>query len=146
MRCIYCNLKMDKVITTTSAKWGNYKIVINGLPAYQCNECGEKIFSSETVDIIQNLVAGFADNGKQEKPEILNITETVDMLRGAKQMIYNMLKDGRLNIEKVGGEWRFNPAKLRELLDHDHHEYTIAARGSMITENDAAIIEDIISK
>lgn len=145
MRCIYCNLKMDRVITATSAKWGNYEIVINGLPAYQCNECGEEIFSPEIVDIIQNLIAGFADNGKQEKPEILNITETVDMLRGAKQMIYNMLKDSRLNIEKVGGEWRFDPVKLRELLDQDH-EYTVAARGTMITENDAAIIEEIILK
>ena len=47
--------------------------MIKGLPAYECQGCGEKLFSSETVDIIQSIVAGLADNGKQENTDTLNV-------------------------------------------------------------------------
>jgi len=51
---------MNQIITATCAKWGTYEIKIDGIPAYECPECGQKLFSSETVDLIQNIAAGIA--------------------------------------------------------------------------------------
>ena len=44
---------------------------------------------------------------KEEKREILTLSEVASLLRVSHQTIYNMIKDGRLKGYKVGREWRF---------------------------------------
>jgi len=144
MKCVYCNQTMENVITSTNAKWGPYEIIISGIPAFECSACGEKLFSSETVDLIQNIAAGIADSQTQERPTPLNVTETADMLRVTNQTVYNMLKDGRLTAKKVGREWRFDPCEVRKLLP-ELSDFKVAARGKL-TENDAGIINKVFSR
>ncbi len=144
MKCVYCNKTMNHVITATCAKWGSYEIKIDGIPAYECPGCGQKLFSSETVDLIQNIAAGMADSQNQDKPAALNVSETADMLRVSNQTVYNMLKDGRLTAKKVGREWRFDPAEVRRLLPESGNA-ALAARGRT-TENDASIGDKLLSK
>lgn len=132
VRCIFCNQKMNKVTTSTTTKWGEYEVTIKGLPAYECPECGEKIFSSSTVDIVQSLAAGLADSMQKDRPDTLNVTETAEMLRVSNQTIYNMLRDGRLKAKKVGREWRFDPAEVRKLLPDPPDQITAAARSNKI--------------
>ncbi len=146
MKCVYCNQKMNKVTTSTNTKWGDYEITISGLPAYECPECGEKIFTSQTIDIIQGLAAGIADSTQQDKPNNLNVTETADMLRVSKQTIYNMLRDGRLSAKKVGREWRFDPDEVARTLPRPANQFDAVARSDMLTEKDATIVENIIYK
>ena len=38
--------------------------------------------------------------------DILNLNETADYLRVSKQTVYNMIKDGRIKVYKVGREWK----------------------------------------
>ncbi len=143
MKCLYCNQIMTKVITSTNAKWGSYEITISGLPAFECPGCGEKLFSSETVDLIQNIAAGIADSQTQDKPASLNVAETAEILRVTNQTVYNMLKDGRLKAKKVGREWRFDPEEVRKMLP-ESGDIALAARGQL-TENDANIVRKILS-
>lgn len=145
MKCVFCKQKMNDVITSTCANWGDYEIKISGIPAYECPKCGEKLFSSETVDLIQNIVAGLADSPGKEKPAALNVSETAELLRITNQTVYNMLKDGRLTAKKVGREWRFDSEEVRKLLPESGNNLTIAARGKL-TENDANIVKKVLSK
>lgn len=126
INCFMCGCAMRETTASINTGWGKYKVTIDGVKALECPECGEMLYSDEEVGMIQNLCRGLADLDEKEKPELLNVKETADLLRVSSQTIYNMIKDGRLKAVKMGREWRFMRKDIESLIDG--HEYQAAAR------------------
>ena len=43
MKCVYCNKEMDSVVTAHEAKWGKYRLLLDGINLYKCPDCGRKV-------------------------------------------------------------------------------------------------------
>ena len=56
MECLYCKgqLKRKKVSYTATRK--GYHLIIDDVPAWVCEQCGEPLFDEETVDAIQEVL------------------------------------------------------------------------------------------
>ena len=123
--------------------WGKYDIQINGVEAYVCEQCGNKVYGPEEARMIQNIARGYADAAISEKPDILTVDEVSDLLKVTSQTIYNMIRDKRLTATKIGREWRFRRSDIETLLNQDSP--TIAARGGEVSHNDHRILNDILN-
>jgi excisionase family DNA binding protein len=88
------------------------------------------VFSVEEARMIQNITAGFADSQVKDKPDLLNLQETAELLRVSNQTVYNMLKDGRLSARKIGKEWRFLKDEVYEAIV-GKNTVSVAARGDL---------------
>ena len=126
INCFMCGCAMKEITASINTGWGKYRVTIDGVKALECPECGEMLYSDEEVGMIQNLCRGLAELDEKEKPELLNVRETADLLRVSSQTIYNMIKDGRLKAVKMGREWRFMRKDIESLING--HEYQAAAR------------------
>jgi excisionase family DNA binding protein/YgiT-type zinc finger domain-containing protein len=116
MNCINCKGDMQEITTTFNSRWGDYTVTIQGVKAHKCDQCDELVFSTDETRMIQNITAGFADSQDKEKPDLLNLQETAELLRVSNQTVYNMLKDGRLSARKIGKEWRFIKDEVYEVM------------------------------
>ncbi len=56
MECLYCKGKMDEGRTTYPINRKGYHLLIENIPAFVCNQCGEPYFGEEEVDAIQDLI------------------------------------------------------------------------------------------
>lgn len=139
--CHICNTELEKKETKIETKWGDYELVIKGIEGYVCPKCGEKTFSSQVTDIIQNLSESLSNLEKDQQPEVLNVEEVADLLKVSEQTVYNMIKDGRLKAVKVGREWRFMKQDIMSILS-DNEESLLAARGDM-SKKDKEIIKKL---
>jgi len=56
MKCFNChgNLKQGKAPFTINRK--AYHVIIEQLPAWVCEDCGEPLFAAEAVNIIQEII------------------------------------------------------------------------------------------
>ena len=56
MKCLYCKgtLVRKKVSYTATRK--GYHLIIDDVPAWVCEQCGEPLFDEETVDTIQEML------------------------------------------------------------------------------------------
>mgnify|MGYP001042382868 FL=1 len=126
INCFMCGCAMKEITASINTGWGKYRVTIDGVKALECPECGEMLYSDEEVGMIQNLCRGLAELDEKEKPELLNVKETADLLRVSSQTIYNMIKDGRLKAVKMGREWRFIRKDIESLING--HDYQAAAR------------------
>lgn len=56
MECFYCKgtLVRKKVSYTTTRR--GYHLIIDDVPAWVCEQCGEPLFDEETVDAIQEML------------------------------------------------------------------------------------------
>lgn len=56
MECLYCkgNLARSKVSYTATRK--GYHLIVDDLPAWVCEQCGEPLFGEKAVDAIQELL------------------------------------------------------------------------------------------
>jgi YgiT-type zinc finger domain-containing protein len=56
MECLYCRgtLVRRKVSYTATRK--GYHLIIDDLPAWVCEQCGEPLFGERTVDAIQEML------------------------------------------------------------------------------------------
>lgn len=128
-KCFYCGETMVETITKATCGWGKYKFTLEGITAYECPKCGEKVYDSEEAKLIQEIGRAFsALNANERIPEneVLNVKETADLLRVSVQSVYNMIKDGRLKAVKVGREWRFMRKDLESILNPQ--AFQLAAR------------------
>jgi YgiT-type zinc finger domain-containing protein len=58
MECLYCNgTLMRKKVSYTATRKG-YHLIIDDVPAWVCEQCGEPLFDEKTVDTIQELLRG----------------------------------------------------------------------------------------
>ncbi|MFW5962346.1 MAG: YgiT-type zinc finger protein [bacterium] len=51
--CFRCNIKMKKKLTELQAELNGHNMTLEGIECWKCPNCGEKVFSSETVGKIE---------------------------------------------------------------------------------------------
>ena len=56
MECGYCRGVLAGKRTSYSATRRGYHLIIDQVPAWVCEQCGEPLFDEETVDAIQRLL------------------------------------------------------------------------------------------
>ena len=58
MECLYCRgVLVHKKISYAATRKG-YHLIIDEVPAWVCEQCGEPLFDEETVDAIQEVLQG----------------------------------------------------------------------------------------
>jgi len=58
MECLYCRgVLVRKRISYTATRQG-YHLIVDEVPAWVCEQCGEPLFDEETVDAIQEVLRG----------------------------------------------------------------------------------------
>ena len=58
MECLYCRgVLVRKRISCTATRKG-YHLIVDEVPAWVCEQCGEPLFDEETVDAIQEVLRG----------------------------------------------------------------------------------------
>jgi len=56
MECLYCKgTLVRKKVSYTATRQG-YHLIIDDVPAWVCEQCGEPLFDEETVDTIQGML------------------------------------------------------------------------------------------
>ncbi len=56
-RCSHCgSLRVKPVYTIIESCWGNARFTIEGVPAEQCEKCGEKHLTPEVSEKLQELM------------------------------------------------------------------------------------------
>ncbi len=142
--CLLCGGAVKEITTSVKANWGGkHPLTISGIPAEQCEVCGEITFSLEATRLIQSISRGIADGGVGEKPDFLALPEVAALLQVSHQTIYNMVRDGRLQAQKVGREWRFHREKLDQLLAPP---VLLASRTDQVTQSGMAVVKKRFSR
>lgn len=75
-KCFYCGETMVETITKATCGWGKYKFTLEGITAYECPKCGEKVYDSQEAKLIQEIGRAFsALNANERIPEneVLNV-------------------------------------------------------------------------
>ena len=141
--CLLCGGVVKEITTSVKKNWGGkHPLTISGIPAEQCDACGEITFSLEATRLIQSISRWIVDGSAWEKPDFLALPEVAALLKVSRQTIYNMVRDGRLQAQKVGREWRFHREGLDQLLAPS---VLLAARADQVTQRDMAAVQKRIS-
>lgn len=144
-KCFICGHEMNEVITSINTGWGNYKLTIDGVRAYECPKCGEKQYDIQEMQMIQELSKSLSQINTSKQPDLLNLKEVADLLRVSNQTIYNMIKDGRLNPVKMGREWRFMRKDIESIISNTSQAAAKEFTG-VFTKNDREVIEKHIKE
>ena len=56
MECLYCRGTLVHRKTSYTATRQGYHLIIDDLPAWVCDQCGEPLFGERTVDTIQEML------------------------------------------------------------------------------------------
>ena len=54
--CYFCKGNLTEKKVTVDYRWDNQLYIINDVPALQCNQCGEKYFSANVSEEMENMV------------------------------------------------------------------------------------------
>jgi YgiT-type zinc finger domain-containing protein len=65
MECLYCKGVLEKKTISYTATRKRYHLIIDEVPAWVCEQCGEPLFDEETVDAIQEVLRGVDTRLKQ---------------------------------------------------------------------------------
>ena len=57
-RCFFCKGKVAQEKVNVDFRWGESLVVIEGVPARVCHQCGEKYFDAEVYKDIEKLAKG----------------------------------------------------------------------------------------
>ena len=58
MECLYCSGTLMRKRVSYAATRKGYHLIIDDVPAWVCEQCGEPLFDEQTVDTIQELLRG----------------------------------------------------------------------------------------
>ena len=58
MECLYCRGVLERKRISYTATRKGYHLIIDEVPAWVCEQCGEPLFDEETVDAIQEVLRG----------------------------------------------------------------------------------------
>jgi YgiT-type zinc finger domain-containing protein len=58
MECLFCKGKLVRQRVSHAATRRGYHLIIDDVPAWVCEQCGESLFDEETVDVIQDVLRG----------------------------------------------------------------------------------------
>jgi len=139
--CFECNSKMKEEIRELEISRNGYTLKLNGIKAYACPNCGQIVYNSNDIKLMEKLCLAMSETKTNESEINLNVSELAEALRVSNQTIYNMIKDGRLKPIKIGKEWRFMKKDIQSLLGEENE--LLAARGLKNTNNSD---EDIMNK
>ena len=56
MKCMYCKGTLAKKRVSYAGTRKGYHLIVNDVPAWVCEQCGEPLFDEETVDAIQEML------------------------------------------------------------------------------------------
>jgi YgiT-type zinc finger domain-containing protein len=56
MECLYCKGTLVYKKTSYTASRQGYHLIIDNIPAWVCEQCGEPLFDEEAVDAIQDML------------------------------------------------------------------------------------------
>jgi YgiT-type zinc finger domain-containing protein len=56
MKCLYCNGTLKQGRTSYTVNRKGYHLIIDDVPAWMCQQCGEALFDEETVEAIQAVL------------------------------------------------------------------------------------------
>lgn len=56
MKCLQCQGTLKRGLAPYTINRKNYHLIIDQLPAWICEDCGEPLFEAEEVDVIQEIV------------------------------------------------------------------------------------------
>lgn len=56
MKCVHCQGEMKKSTTTFHVDRKGYHVLLDTVPAWVCDQCGEAYFEEREVDAIQELI------------------------------------------------------------------------------------------
>ena len=143
--CDRCDGKMRPQKFSHTFQLQGKVIEIKGIEGYICPQCGEKVFLTKEVKMIDKIIHAIDD-----KPtiDVLNLEETAEYLRVSNQTVYNMIRDGRIKAYKIGREWRFLRADIISYLNASSSDnlLSMAAKGGDIDTHDLDIIMKEINK
>jgi YgiT-type zinc finger domain-containing protein len=58
MECLYCKGVLVRKTVSYTANRKGYHLIIDDVPAWVCDQCGEPLFDEATVDAIQQALQG----------------------------------------------------------------------------------------
>ena len=58
MKCLHCKGALIRKRVSYTATRKGYHLIIDDVPAWVCEQCGEPLFDEETVDAIQEVLRG----------------------------------------------------------------------------------------
>lgn len=56
MECFYCNGELIRTKVSYTASRNGYHLIIDDVPAWVCEQCGEPLFDEEVVDMVQEML------------------------------------------------------------------------------------------
>ncbi len=56
MECYHCKGELERGTTSYTVNRHGYHFIVDDVPAWICQQCGEALFEEETVEAIQQLV------------------------------------------------------------------------------------------
>lgn len=56
MECYHCKGELKRSTTSYTVNRHGYHFIVDDVPAWICQQCGEALFEEETVEAIQQLV------------------------------------------------------------------------------------------
>ena len=56
MECLHCKGKLVRKKVSYAVNRKGYHLVIDDVPAWVCEQCGEPLFEEETVDLVQEML------------------------------------------------------------------------------------------
>ena len=56
MECPYCQSTLVRNKVSYMASRKGYHLIIDDVPAWVCEQCGEPLFDEQTVDVIQDML------------------------------------------------------------------------------------------
>ena len=70
MKCIYCQGEMKRSTTPFHVDRKGYHLLLDSVPAWVCEQCGEVYFEEKEVDAIQDLVKALNEKAHELEPKV----------------------------------------------------------------------------
>ena len=71
MQCYYCKGDLKEGKVPYFIRREGYQLVIENVPAYVCQQCGEYLFRGEEVDLIQNIISELEERIREVEQQTL---------------------------------------------------------------------------
>ncbi len=110
---------MKKEITNVESGWGEYTFKIEGVHAYVCYECGEKIFEPKEAEMILELGRALSFLPNEERPapnEVLDINGIHDFLKILSSSIFSLITNKDIKLQRKKNKWFFQTENLLKVL------------------------------
>lgn len=56
MKCLHCGGNLEQATTTYAVTRKSFHLILDDVPAWVCEQCGEPLFDEATVDAIQHML------------------------------------------------------------------------------------------